>query len=688
MSNNNQSHNKKQEQLKEFIHVTENQSMTSNEGIPISDDENSLKAGERGPTLIEDFLAREKLAHFDRERIPERVVHARGYGAHGEFELYDSLSDITMADFLQDPTKKTPLFVRFSQVVGSKGCNETNRDVRGFSIKFFTDEGNFDLVAINFPIFFIQDAIKFPDLIHAVKPEPDNEYPQGQTAHDTFWDFMGNNRETAHMALWIMTDRAIPKNFRTMDGYGVHTFRFVNKDGLAHFVKFHLRPKLGVHPLIWDEAQKLGSDTDVHRRDLWTNIAKGNFPEYEFCIQLIKEEEEFMFDFDILDPTKFWPEEEVPLRKIGKITLNRNVDNAFAETEQSAFHPGNIVKGIDFSNDPLLQGRLFSYTDTQQSRLGANHQQLPINRPVCPFANNQRDGASRMIIDRGKVSYHQNGLAHNTPKPVPGTQGGFVTYPLTVEGQKVRKTAPKFKDYYSQARVFWNSQSPVEKEHIIGAFSFELGKCRPFVRQNMVDVLAHISTDLAENVSRQLGTTVPDVKESQETKSSPTVSLRNTTFVPDTLRVGVFLAEGFEGPKVKSLIEKLIASKLQPVIIHDALGTVHGTDGIEYAVEDSFLTGTPLTYDGVLIVGSGTISPYFKHTANLFTTEVYNHFKPIGTFQDGASIIKSLNLKRDAGIIDEEGDDFADTFIEAMARQRFWDRPSFLYPATDHTGNA
>lgn len=323
MKDNTNSSNKKREQLEQFIHESEGKKMTSNEGITISDDENSLTAGERGPTLIEDFLAREKLAHFDRERIPERVVHARGYGAHGEFQLYESLSDLTMADFLQDPNKKTPLFVRFSQVVGSKGCNETNRDVRGFSVKFYTDDGNYDLIAINMPVFFIQDAIKFPDLIHSVKPEPDNEYPQGQTAHNTFWDFMANNKETAHMSLWIASNRAFPKSFRTMEGFGVHTFRLVNKDGISHFVKFHIKPLLGVHSLIWDEAQRLGSDADFHRRDLWENIEVGNYPEYELAIQVIKEEDEFAFDFDILDPTKLWPEEDFPLRKIGKIIINR-----------------------------------------------------------------------------------------------------------------------------------------------------------------------------------------------------------------------------------------------------------------------------------------------------------------------------------------------------------------------------
>jgi len=673
--------NKKREQLESFIHETKGKKMTSNEGITISDDENTLTAGERGPTLLEDFLAREKLAHFDRERIPERVVHARGCGAYGEFQPYESLSDLTMADFLQDPNKKTPLFVRFSQVVGSKGCNETNRDVRGFSIKFYTDDGNFDLVAINMPVFFIQDAIKFPDLIHSVKPEPDNEYPQGQTDHDTFWDFMANNREAAHMSLWIASDRAFPKSFRTMEGFGVHTFRLVNKDGKSHFVKFHLKPLLGVHCLIWDEAQRLGSDADYHRRDLWENIEMGNYPEYELAIQVIKEEDEFAFDFDLLDPTKLWPEEDFPLRPVGKLTVNRNVDNAFAETEQSAFHPGNIVRGIDFSNDPLLQGRLFSYTDTQQARLGPNHQQLPINRPVCPFANNQRDGASRMVIDRGKVAYHRNGLADNTPHTVPGTQGGFVTYPSTVEGHKVRSTAPLFKDHYSQAKMFWNSMSDVEKHHIVGAFSFELGKCRTFVRQEWVDVLAHISTELAQSVAKELGATVPDVAESPVTKSSPALSLMNTRFVTDTLRVGVLLAQGFDSSGVSQLLAALAAAKVTVVIIHDALGTVSGTEGVTYEVNDSFLTGSPLVYDGIVIVGSGNVTPYFVHTAQKYTMDIYSHFKPIGIMQNGAAVLEPLGLSPDEGIVTDADSGFADRFVQALSKQRFWNRSSFLYPA-------
>ncbi len=387
--------------------------MTTNQGLKVSNDEESLKAGVRGPTLMEDFHFTEKITHFDHERIPERVVHARGYAAHGDFELYESMKEFTTAEFLQEPGTITPVFTRFSNVVGSSGSSDTVRDVRGFAVKFYTEEGNYDLVGNNIPVFFIQDGIKFPDLVHAIKPEPNNEMPQAASAHDTFWDFVANNQESAHMVMWLMSDRAIPTSFRMMEGFGVHTFRFVNEQGYARFVKFHWKPVLGVHSLVWDEAQKIsGKDPDFQRRDLWESIEHGNFAEYELGVQMIDEEDEFMFDFDILDATKLWPEEIVPVKIVGKMTLNRNVDNVFAETEQVAFHPGNVVPGIDFTNDPLLQGRLFSYLDTQLIRLGGpNFTEIPINRPVCPFHNNQRNGYSRQTINVGQVSYHKNSLA-------------------------------------------------------------------------------------------------------------------------------------------------------------------------------------------------------------------------------------------------------------------------------------
>ncbi|PFP05729.1 catalase [Bacillus thuringiensis] len=668
--------NKKTEQLQSFTRENEGKEMTTNTGVKISNDENSLTASDRGPTLLEDFLMREKLSHFDRERIPERVVHTRGYGAHGIFELYESLEELTMTHFLQDPSKKTPLFIRFSEVAGSKGANETNRDVRGFAVKFYTEEGNFDLVGNNIPIFFIQDGIKFPDLIHALKPEPHNEIPQGQTAHDTFWDFIANNQESAAMMMWIMSDRAIPRSFRMMQGFGVHTFRLVNKNGKSRFVKFHWKPKLGVHSLIWDEAQKLGgADPDYHRRDLWENINAGNYPEYELGIQILEEEDEFKYDFDILDATKIWPEEDFSVKIIGKMTLNRNVDNVFAETEQVALHPGSIVRGIDFTNDPLLQGRLFSYTDTQLARVGTNYQELPINRPICPFHNNQRDGASKYIIDKGKVAYHNNSLANNSPYTVPGTKGGFVTYPSTVSGHKTRETAASFKDHFSQARLFWNSMSHVEKIHIMQAFSFELGKVKSkSVRQQVVDMIGHISTELATLVAEALGAKVPNVQESNVTKSSPALSMANTTFSPNTLRVGVIVANGYDGPSAQYIINQFKQVGLQPVIVSERLGIVQGTPNGQWEVNDTFLTGSPLLYDGLLLIG-GKMDDHFLNKASSFVVESYNHFKPIGSLQNGSSIIQSLNIEGKPGVlIEQDPTRLANEFIKAMTKQRFWDR--------------
>ncbi|MDW7673929.1 MAG: catalase, partial [Bacillota bacterium] len=400
----------KNEQLAAFRAEHDGEKLTTNQGVRVSHTDDSLKAGSRGPTLMEDFHFREKLTHFDHERIPERVVHARGFGAHGYFQVYEPMTEYTKAKFLQDPSVKTPVFVRFSTVVGSKGSADTVRDVRGFATKFYTEDGNYDLVANNIPIFFIQDAIKFPDVVHSIKPEPHNDIPQASAAHDTFWDFVVSLPEITHMIMWLLSDRAIPRSFRMMEGFGVNTFRLVNEKGKARFVKFHWKPKLGVHSLVWDEAQKLaGKDPDYHRRDLWDAISMGNYPEFELGVQVIEEEEEFKFDFDILDPTKFWPEEQVPVKLIGKMTLNRNVDNFFAETEQVAFHPGHVVPGIDFTNDPLLQGRLFSYLDTQLIRLGGpNFHEIPINRPIAPVHNNQRQGYHRMTIDRGVVDYFPN----------------------------------------------------------------------------------------------------------------------------------------------------------------------------------------------------------------------------------------------------------------------------------------
>ncbi|MFB4165115.1 catalase [Alteribacillus sp. JSM 102045] len=678
-SEHNEPKNKKQEQLEQYKTNDKDKKLTTNQGLKVAEDEFSLKAGERGPTLMEDFHFREKMTHFDHERIPERIVHARGYSAHGEFQVYESMEDYTKADFLNDPSKKTPVFVRFSTVAGSKGSSETVRDVRGFATKFYTDEGNFDLVGNNIPVFFIQDAIKFPDLIHALKPEPHDGMPQAASAHDTFWDFIANNQESAHIVMWAMSDRAIPRSFRMMEGFGVHTFRFVNEQGQAHFVKFHWKPALGTHSLVWDEAQKLsGKDADFHRRDLAEAIDNGDYPEFELGVQIIKEENEFMFDFDVLDPTKIWPEEDVPVKIIGKLTLNRNVDNVFAENEQVAFHPGHVVPGIDFSNDPLLQGRLFSYTDTQLIRLGGpNFHELPINRPVCPFHNNQRDGYMRQTINKGQVSYHKNSLAGNTPEPASESEGGYSHYQEKVEGRKVRARSDSFKDHFSQAALFWNSMSEPEKQHIIEAFSFELGKVKSkSVQQQVVDMFANVNFDLARGFAEAIGANPPQQGGSDVTKSSPALSQENTKKKPDTRKVGVIIGDNFEGEEVNGVLAKLKAEGINPEIVSDKLGKRKADNGSELEVDHTFLTGESVLFDAIYVVSGGKKeSKAFIQNALYFVNEAFSHFKPIGATHSGKKLLAEAEIMTGRGVVvGDDVTDFTKEFIDAIAAHRHWDR--------------
>ncbi|MFQ3544277.1 catalase [Halobacillus rhizosphaerae] len=669
--------NRKQEQLEKYS-TNDKGHMTTNNGQKVSEDEFSLKAGERGPTLMEDFHFREKITHFDHERIPERAVHARGYSAHGEFQVYESLEEYTDADFLTNPSKTTPVFVRFSTVAGSKGSSETVRDVRGFATRFYTDTGNFDLVGNNIPVFFIQDAIKFPDLVHAVKPEPHNGIPQAASAHDTFWDFIANNQESAHMAMWAMSDRAIPRSFRMMEGFGVHTFRLVNAKGEAHFVKFHWKPVLGMHSLVWDEAQKLsGKDADFHRGDLYESIEMGNYPEYELGIQVIKEEDEFNFDFDLLDPTKVWPEEEVPVKIVGKMTLNRNVENVFAENEQVAFQPGNVVKGIDFTNDPLLQGRLFSYTDTQINRFGStNFHEVPINKPVCPFHNNQRDGFMRQTINKGQVSYHKNSLADNQPEPAAKEEGGYVHYQERIDAHKVKARSESFKDHFSQATLFWNSMSDVEKDHITSAFSFELGKVQSeSVQKQVVDMFANVSLDLAKSIADNIGVRAPQSGGSDVTKSSPALSMMNTHFKPDTRKVGVIVADGFKGEDLMTVINELKSQGVQPELISDKLGYRKANDGAEAQIDHTFLTSESVLFDALYLVGGDNESQAFSQSANYFLNEAFTHFKPIGATHSGVKWLENNKMIGKAGVV--TGDhmkEFADDFAKAIAAHRHWDR--------------
>lgn len=696
--------NKKQEQLDTFKHESNEESkLTTNQGVRVADDEHSLKAGARGPTLMEDFHFREKMTHFDHERIPERAVHARGFGAHGIFEVYESMKPYTKAHFLQDPSIKTPVFVRFSTVVGSRGSADTVRDVRGFATKFYTEEGNYDLVGNNMPVFFIQDAMKFPDLVHAIKPEPHNEIPQATAAHDTFWDFVSANTETAHKVMWALSDRALPRSYRMMEGFGVHTFRFINEEGDAHLVKFHWKPKLGVHSLVWDETQKLaGKDPDYNRRDLWDAIEAGHFAEFEFGVQLIKEGEEHGFDFDVLDATKLWPEEQVPVKIIGKMTLNRNTDNFFAETEQVAFHPGHVVPGIDFTNDPLLQGRLFSYTDTQLTRLGGpNFAEIPINRPVSPVHNNQRDGMHRMTINKGNVSYHKNRLAGNSPEPAPSDpsgHGGYEHYTEKVEGRKVRESSASFDDHYSQATMFWNSMSDVEKQHIVSAFQFELGKVKDKeIRQRVVDMFANVDGLLARKIAEGIGAKIPENSRPSEVGfTSPAISMMNTVKSTLTRKVAVLAGNGYDDEELESLMSAFRDAGMTAEIVSKTLGDITGAAGGEREVTYTFDTASSVMFDAIYVAsGRRSLDELIGvPEAFNFVKEGYQHFKTIGAIGEGNELLAAagagspssggdvsgsgMAVMSGVGLITAQQPSdlkrFAQSFIDAVAQHRHWSR--------------
>ncbi|WHY87029.1 catalase [Neobacillus novalis] len=664
--------NKKAEQLKKFTIDNEEQAgLTTNQGLRMAEDEFSLKAGLRGPTLMEDFHFREKMTHFDHERIPERVVHARGVGAHGIFQLYESLSEYTKADFLNDTSKTTPVFARISTVQGSRGSSDTVRDVRGFATKFYTDEGNFDLVGNNMPVFFIQDAIKFPDLVHALKPEPHNEIPQGASAHDTFWDFIGQNPESAHMILWLMSDRAIPRSLRMMEGFGVHTFRLINADGKAHFVKFHWKPLLGIHSQVWDEAQRAaGKNPDFHRQDLYEAIEKGDFPEWELGIQVIAEEDEFSFDFDILDPTKLWPEEEIPVKIVGKMTLNRNVNNFFAEREQVAFHPGHVVPGIDFSNDPLLQGRLFSYTDTQLSRLGGpNFHQIPINQPVCPFHNNQRDGMHQMTIHHGQTSYHRNGLNANQPEPVPVELGGYDHYQEKIDGRKIRGRSDSFLDFYSQAKLFYNSLAPFEQKHLIAACSFELGKCKSdLVKNNAVALFNHIDRQLAQEVADNIGAELPEENlEVKSDKKSPALSMANTVSKSDTKSVAIVLNGEPDDEKLTEWVKTLAQYNINYSIVAKKISPINAV----LKVTDTFDTAESSLFDAALLIST---EPEIETPVLEFIETTFKHFKPLALAISNSQALECSRVHvNTAGVYDLSQADIHQ-FVEGIGQGRFWER--------------
>lgn len=687
-----QTHSAKLDQLEASRKNGTHQALTTNQGTRIANDQSSLLAGSRGPTLLEDFILREKITHFDHERIPERIVHARGSAAHGYFQPYRSLKDLTKAQFLSDPEQTTPVFVRFSTVQGGAGSADTVRDIRGFAAKFYTEEGVFDLVGNNTPVFFIQDAHKFPDFVHAVKPEPHNEIPQGQSAHDTFWDYVSLQPETMHNVIWAMSDRGIPRSYRTMEGFGIHTFRLINAEGKATFVRFHWKPVAGKASLLWDESQKLtGRDPDFHRRDLWEAIEAGDFPEYELGLQLIPEEDEFKFDFDILDATKLIPEALVPVEIVGKMVLNRNPDNFFAETEQVAFHPGHIVPGLDFSNDPLLQGRLFSYTDTQISRLGGpNFHEIPINRPTCPYHNFQRQGMHRQDIDTNPANYEPNSINDNWPRETPPAAkgGGFESYQERVEGHKVRERSPSFGEYYSQPRLFWNSQTEVEQQHIIGAYSFELSKVgRAYIRERVVDLLARIDTKMAQGVADNLGLALTDEQRNIQPPATVNGLTKDDSLslyaIPDGeikgRQVALLLSDGVKAADVLAILQALKAEGVHTKLLAPHMGQVRADDGSVLPIDATFAGLPSLTFDAVMVPNGNIDALLLSGDARYFLLEAYKHLKVIGLVGDARRFKAQFGLEdaeQEEGIVqgDSAEDALMSDFTQAMKAHRVWSR--------------
>lgn len=676
------SDNDKQKQLKNHKVDNKNKAFTTNKGLKIAEDEISLKVGDRGPTLIEDFHFREKMQHFDHERIPERIVHARGVGAHGVFKCTKDMSEYTKAGLFTEEGKETALFTRISTVAGFRGSTDTARDVRGFALKFYTDEGNYDLVGNNIPVFIIQDAIKFPDFVHAVKPEPDTEVPQAQSAHDTFWDFVSRNQESAHMTMWQMSDRAIPRSLRMIDGFGVHTYRFINEEGKGTFVRFQWNPQLGVHSRVWDETLKVsGADPDSHRKDLYDAIDEGDYPVWDFCVQLLPEDKEFDFDFDILDPTKVWPEEDIEKIKIGEIILNKNVDNYFAETEQVAFNPGNVVPGIDFTNDPLLQGRLFSYTDTQLIRLGGpNFAQIPINRPIVDVTNNQRDGWHQHMIPKGPVAYMKSAIDDQSPYYASAEEGGYEHYQEKIDGRKIQARSESFRDHFSQATAFYKSLSEVEQDHIKNAFSFELAKVkRPEIRQNVVDMFANVDEDLAKEIAKNIGADTPNAergfdptgikptKEALEVRM-PEFSQEDTIFKPDTLKVGIY-SDDEDDFDFKGLTKALKDKKAKPEIIQANLQDTK--DGV--MVTHRYQSVHPVLEDALIVVVPEKPSHEFSKNVGEFVEETFKHYKPLWIIGDPSDILSEDKQKAPGVIVSEDSKDI-DKFIENLTKQRFWDR--------------
>ncbi|CAN5720938.1 catalase HPII [soil metagenome] len=671
--------------------------LTTNQGVPVADNQHSLKAGARGPALLEDFILREKITHFDHERIPERIVHARGSAAHGYFECYASQSEVTRASIFAEAGKRTPLFTRFSTVLGERGSTDTPRDVRGFAVKFYTDEGNWDLVGNNIPFFFIQDAMKFPDLIHAGKPEPHFQMPQAASAHDTFWDFVSLMPESTHTLMWAMSDRAIPRSYRMMDGFGVHTFRLVNAKGKSTFVKFHWRAVAGTHSLDWDEAVKIsGADSDFHRRDLWEAIEAGAFPEWELSFQLFTETQAERFSFDVLDSTKLIPEELVPLVRVGKMVLDRNPDNFFAETEQVAFCTANIVPGIDFSDDPLLAGRIHSYHDTQISRLGGpNFHEIPINAPIAQVHNNQRDGMHRQAINRGRVAYEPNSLGGGCP--FQAGMAGFTSFREPIQDvEKVRASGEKFAEHYNHATLFWNSQTPIEKAHILRAFRFELTKVQvPAIRERVVSMLANVDSGLAQTLADELGMDMPEpMPKALKNPPKPeiTVSRPLSLFAQPgdgsirTRRIAIFVADGIDGDDARALHEGLSKLGAVPRYVGARLGAVETEDGDILDVEVTFETMPSVLFDAVAVPNGKAALKVLGNVGHAleFLKDQYRHAKPILALGSGVDLVENAAIPTvlpsgapDPGLLaarDGTGAELLGSFVKAIARHRHHER--------------
>jgi catalase len=662
--------------------------LTTQQGVPVADDQNSLKIGVRGPTALEDFHFREKIFHFDHERIPERVVHARGFGAHGYFENYQSLAELTRADLFQRAGEKTPVFVRFSTVAGNKGSADLARDVRGFAVKLYTKEGNWDLVGNNIPVFFIQDAIKFPDLIHAAKEEPDRGFPQAQTAHDNFWDFISLLPESIHMAMWIMSDRAIPRSFRFMEGFGVHTFRLVNAKGKSTFAKFHWKPSLGMQSVVWNEAVKInGADPDFHRRDLWQAIQSGRFPEWELGLQLFDEKFAEEFPFDVLDATKLIPEEQIPLRKVGRLVLDRCVDNFFAETEQVAFCTNNVVPGIDFSNDPLLQGRNFSYLDTQLKRLGGpNFTNLPVNAPKCPFRTLQQDGHMALVNPKSRVNYEPNSLVDPEAGPREDPNSGFHSYSSVEEGPKLRIRAESFADHYSQARQFYISQTPIEQNHIADAFTFELSKVEnPAIRARMVSHLLNVDGGLAEKVATGLGfqklpkRAEPAMPTRTDLEPSPALSIllnRPTKF--EGRKVGALVTDGVNSDLITALDKALGKENATIEFIAPTIAGVRASDGSWIEADQKIDGGPSVLYDAVALMISEEGSSLLANqpAARDFVADAFAHSKFIAYVESAKPFLMKVvgAASLDDGFIEIRGSKDISKFIQECRELRFWER--------------